>query len=386
MGNSSKDDSATSADASAGDVQPSNSGVYSEGEKVLAYHGPRIYEAKAPFTSPLPFSFNFLFQRLFQLVFFLLRLPNVRCKKLRSERVNGNTLFTTLAGVKNFRENHLHIFGYNYFILMIIFQVKGYTESLKCAFPNSWDEWVGEDRLMKHTEENVMKQLALDKKQNVDKNVKSGRSTQAKGKTSTDAKADKEDVKNNVSKGKKRKLDAGVEKGSGSVEKLVKIQIPATLKKQLVDDWESVFKQDKLVKLPRSPTVDEILTKYLDHKSKKDGMAPDSIGEILKGIRCYFDKALPMMLLYKKERKQYNDAIVDNVSPSTIYGAEHLLRLFVKLPELLTYVTIEEETLNRLQQKLLDFLKFLQKNQSTFFFSAYEGTRVSEGKGKGNDE
>jgi len=35
-----------------------------------------------------------------------------------------------------------------------------------------------------------------------------------------------------------------------------------------------------------------------------------------------------MMLLYKKERKQYNDSIVDNVSPSTIYGAEHLLRLF----------------------------------------------------------
>jgi len=68
---------------------------------------------------------------------------------------------------------------------MIIFQAKGYTESLKCVFPNSWDEWVGEDRLMKHTEENVMKQLALDKKQNVDKNVKSGRSTQAKGKTST---------------------------------------------------------------------------------------------------------------------------------------------------------------------------------------------------------
>ncbi|BAT75630.1 hypothetical protein VIGAN_01352000 [Vigna angularis var. angularis] len=239
---------------------------------------------------------------------------------------------------------------------------------------------------MKHTEENVMKQLALDKKQNVDKNVKSGRSTQAKGKPSTDVKVDKEDVKNNVSKGKKRKQDAGAEKGSGSVEKLVKIQIPATLKKQLVDDWDSVTQQDKLVKLPRSPTVDEILTKYLEYKSKKDGMAPDSIGEILKGIRCYFDKALPMMLLYKKERKQYNDAIVDNVSPSTIYGAEHLLRLFVKLPELLTYVTIEEETLNRLQQKLLDFLKFLQKNQSTFFLSAYEGTKVSEGKGKVNDE
>ena len=49
---------------------------------------------------------------------------------------------------------------------------------------NSWDEWVGEDRLMKHTEENVMKQQALDKKQSVDKNAKSGRSTQAKAKGS----------------------------------------------------------------------------------------------------------------------------------------------------------------------------------------------------------
>lgn len=56
----------------------------------------------------------------------------------------------------------------------------------------------------------------------------------------------------------------------------------------------------------------------------------DSVGEILKGIRCYFDKALPVMLLYKKERRQYQEAIVDDTSPSTVYGAEHLLRLFGK--------------------------------------------------------
>ncbi|KAJ1421171.1 Mortality factor 4-like protein 1 [Sesbania bispinosa] len=60
MGNSSKDDSATSGDASAGDVQPSNSRLYSEGEKVLAYHGPRIYEAKAPLTSRLPLFIYFV--------------------------------------------------------------------------------------------------------------------------------------------------------------------------------------------------------------------------------------------------------------------------------------------------------------------------------------
>lgn len=48
----------------------------------------------------------------------------------------------------------------------------------------------------------------------------------------------------------------------------------------------------------------------------------------MKGIRCYFDKALPVLLLYNKEREQYHEVVVDNVSPSTIYGAEHLLRLF----------------------------------------------------------
>lgn len=54
----------------------------------------------------------------------------------------------------------------------------------------------------------------------------------------------------------------------------------------------------------------------------------DTVGEILNGIRCYFDKALPVLLLYKKERQQYHEAVSDNVSPSSVYGAEHLLRLF----------------------------------------------------------
>lgn len=129
-----------------------------------------------------------------------------------------------------------------------------------------------------------------------------------------------------------------------------------------------------LVKLPRSPTVDDILKKYLEHRAKKDGKINDSYAEILKGLRCYFDKALPAMLLYKKERDQYAEEVKGDVSPSTVYGAEHLLRLFVKLPELLASVNMEEDALNKLQLKLLDVLKFLQKNQITFFTSAYDGS------------
>ncbi|XP_038720273.1 protein MRG1 isoform X2 [Tripterygium wilfordii] len=260
MGNSSNDDSGTDAETSSDDTQPNNSITFSEGERVLAYHGPRIYEAKV-------------------------QKAELRKKEWRY---------------------FVHYLGWN----------------------KNWDEWVGAERLMKHTPENITKQHALGKKHNAEKSSKSGRSSQTKPKSSADAKADKEENKNNVAKGKKRKGDSGVEKENISGEKLVKIQIPSPLKKQLVDDWEFVTQQDKLVELPRLPNVDDILKKYLEYRSKKDGMMTDSIGEILKGIRCYFDKALPMMLLYKKERQQYSDAVQENVSPSTIYGAEHLLRLF----------------------------------------------------------
>ncbi|XP_074304236.1 protein MRG1 isoform X2 [Silene latifolia] len=302
------------SDSSNGGLSDPKPSLFSDGEKVLAYHGPRIYEAKV-------------------------QKAEIRKKEWRY---------------------FVHYLGWN----------------------KNWDEWVGTDRLMKYTDENIQKQQELERKQGADKNQRSGRSSQAKPKGSADAKGDKEDAKINVAKGKKRKVD---EKENFSAEKLVRIQMPSTLKKQLVDDWESVMQKDKLVKLPRSPNVDEVLKKYLEYRTRKDGTMTDSVAEILNGLRCYFDKALPLMLLYKKERQQYHESVTNNVSPSTIYGAEHLLRLFVKLPELLAYVNMEEDTLTQLQQKLVDLLKFLQKNQNTFFLSVYDGSKAVGGGGKGKD-
>ncbi|XP_009609315.1 protein MRG1-like isoform X1 [Nicotiana tabacum] len=236
----------------------------------------------------------------------------------------------------------------------------------------NWDEWVGIDRLMKLTEENIQKQQELKKKQDTDKSSKGGRGSQMKTKGYTGG------------RGRKRKSDVPQkDKYAPPPEKLVNIQIPPQLKKQLIDDCEFVNHLGKLVKLPRSPNVDEILKKYHDYRLKKDGVISDSVGEILSGLQCYFDKALPAMLLYKNEREQYQESIRDDAAPSSIYGAEHLLRLFVKLPEILFYASIEDETLTELRQKLQDFLRFLQKNQSAFFLSMYhsaEGFDVADKK------
>nr|AGW52140.1 MSL [Populus tomentosa] len=66
----------------------------------------------------------------------------------------------------------------------------------------------------------------------------------------------------------------------------------------------------------------------------------ESTTEIMKGLCFYFDKALPVMLLYKSERQQYADAIADDVSPSMVYGAEHLLRLFGNRCSIQFYATL----------------------------------------------
>lgn len=230
-----------------------------------------------------------------------------------------------------------------------------------CGWSKKWDEWLGEDHLMMASDENVQKvQCLLNRKNEHGNTSKAGRASQNKHKNST------------VVRGKKRKYDSSVkEENVESLEKLVDLQIPPTLKKQLIDDCEFITHLGKLVYLPRSPNVEDILKKYKQYKLRKDNLVSKSDEEIMQGLRCYFDKALPVMLLYKSERQQYYDATRNIVPPSKVYGAEHLLRLFVKLPELLAYVNIEEETLSELLQKLLDFLKFLQKNQNVFFLSTY---------------
>ncbi|KAG2260578.1 hypothetical protein Bca52824_079872 [Brassica carinata] len=140
-------------------------------------------------------------------------------------------------------------------------------------------------------------------------------------------------------------------------DNLLTFNIPSALRKQLTDDCEFVTQMRKLVELPCSPNVDDILKKYTESKMTKHGMVSNSVEEILKGLRCYFDNALPVMLLYNNERKQYEATVSGDVSPSSVYGAEHLLRLFVKLPELLIRVNLAEETLKELQDEFVDILR-----------------------------
>ncbi|KAL6521894.1 hypothetical protein OROMI_031771 [Orobanche minor] len=239
-----------------------------------------------------------------------------------------------------------------------------YNAKVQKGWKKHWDAWLDVNCVLKLTSENVRKQEQLNKEHGPGRRVQLlGRLSQDKTKVSVGV------------RGKKREREI-IEKEERlfPLEKLVTIQIPSPLKKQLVDDHECITHMGQLVKLPRSPCAYEILNKYFDYWVMKDGKIVKAVGEFVNGLRCYFNEALPAMLLYKEEHQQYNEMIVDNVAPSGVYGAEHLLRLFVKLPEMLSRMHIDTETSTELQHRLLDFLRFLQSNQSAFFHSNYQSS------------
>ncbi|XP_021852756.1 protein MRG1 isoform X2 [Spinacia oleracea] len=222
------------------------------------------------------------------------------------------------------------------------------------GWKKSWDEWVKVDRLMKYTDEN------LQKVSQTAEGVKAGYLYPSKfGAFDAGGKKHKKDSALLCRK-RKRKHNMLKGKFNESEEKIINISVPLTLKKQLIADFVFIKQTGKLVKLPRTPNVNDITEKYLDYRRKKDLVMSTSLGEILSGLCAYFNKALPMMLLYNNERQQYQEAINENTSPSRVYGAEHLLRLFVKLPALLYDLNIEEETLRNLLGNIHDFLKCIK--------------------------
>lgn len=105
---------------------------------------------------------------------------------------------------------------------------------------------------------------------------------------------------------------------------------------------------------------------------------------MIKGLATLFDDALPVFLLYRQERKQYkiiqkqqeSAAAADKIRNIEIYGCEHLLRLFVKLPLIFSAVsfsalTPSSDDIHEVEVFICDFIQFLQSNATVFFKATY---------------
>ncbi|KAI8984183.1 MRG-domain-containing protein [Mycotypha africana] len=248
------------------------------------------------------------------------------------------------------------------------------------GWKRSWDEWVPESRLLRWSEENIKMQLrlkALYRTKQSPKTQKPGANTSSNDHVEDNTTTSVESNANNSSLGKRRR-DAKAEKETDYLNKPeIRLDIPDTLKGQLVDDWENVTKNQQLVTLPRTITINDLLARYKKFKKERKGnrdLNEELLDEVLHGISVYFNKALGSILLYRFERHQYAD--IKRQFPdkdlTDIYGAEHLLRLFVQLPELVAHTSMDGDAIQALTDYLVDILRFMQKQQKVLFLQEYE--------------
>lgn len=293
--------------------------LYKPNTKVLAYHGPLIYEAKVLRTHEASKSF----------------IVDEEGKHEPLERTNLPK----------------HLIEFNAFFL----HYKGWN--------SKWDEWVTEERTLEINEENLgfQKRLREELKQRNRKptpNPNQGSQGNVKSNGS----------KSNNSKGlaPKRKVTLADEASSKKRKSDVHVDMSNELKHILVDDWEFVTKGQKAISLPVEKPVKTILEDFLEaQEDKKTIEQMHILKEFIMGLEAYFNQCLRLMLLYKFERLKYSQ-LLKKVGPeinfSEYYGLEHLLRLLVSLPGLIAETSMDVPSITNLGKNCKELIEYLSLN------------------------
>lgn len=209
-------------------------------------------------------------------------------------------------------------------------------------------------------------------------------SASANGRESASGMADREAATTPAARGQKRTRENVESERDGLLKPNLQLHIPDILKARLVDDWEWITKDQRLVPIPKpgDVSVSQILQDYrLSIPMKRPGSAEaDIFEECMAGLQTYFDKTLGTILLYRFERQQYADLRKqhgDDAKMSDYYGAEHLLRLFVSMQELVSQTQMDPQAVFILRGYLQDIMKYMIQHMDSLFVKEYDVTAPS---------
>ncbi|XP_032758225.1 mortality factor 4-like protein 1 [Rattus rattus] len=137
--------------------------------------------------------------------------------------------------------------------------------------------------------------------------------------------------------------------------------IPKELKPGLMDDWDLITRQKQFFNLPAKKNVDCILEDYANYKKSHGGNTDNkyAVNEVVAWVNEFFNVMLSTQLLYKFEKPQNAGILASHPDApmSHVYGAPHLLKLFVQIGVMLAYTPLDEKSLALLLNYLQYFLK-----------------------------
>ena len=303
------------------------------GSRVLAYHGPLVYEAKV-------------------LKYHEVGLAVVDVEEDKSEPLAKNKIPAFLLDKNAY---FLHYKGWN----------------------PKWDEWVSSERIIEFNNDNLglSRELRNARKKTVER-LDLGKEAKAEAAEQKIRRGKKKDS----SEALKRSLDASRElsRSNGTSRKRHKtetrsgyeIMLPFSpkLKCIMVDDWEIVTKDRKVIDPETTTPVADILQKYLEWKSaRQSDELSRTTNEAVSGLKVLFDETFGVDLLYKFERLQYSELLRTRKSAcaSAIYGVEHLLRLLISLPGRVAQTTMDAVSVNIMMSQMSQLLDYIDENMAT---------------------
>ena len=239
------------------------------------------------------------------------------------------------------------------------------------GFTDHWDEWVPESRVLRDTQDNRARQKERIKEfHRAHKRKREAANGAASGNGGASASG------NGKAKAAKTASSGSADGSEETSESALReqLRLPHAAKLKLIEDWERITREKKLVPLPASTSIATLLDEFLTQKAKRTTSHERLYSEVSEGVKAYFEQALPTILLYKYEKKQWRDLKEQRKGEpvTAYYGAEHLLRLFVKLPELLSRCNMQKEHMTVLVTKLGELIRFAMSQKSKYFAADYE--------------
>lgn len=175
-----------------------------------------------------------------------------------------------------------------------------------------------------------------------------------------------------------------------------KISLPFSLKKVMLSSWENISQQQLVQNLPAVVTVRKALDSYLEAKMSlvvrkgarlggsedRENLRRRKVGcrDMAEGVALFFDKGLETRLLYRQEIPQFKALATSSFAGkrlSEVYGCEHLLRLLLRLPDILTEC-VSDDKRRLILHDVVEFVSFLHQHEDAFFAASFRNVSDAE--------